>query len=555
MLSYDEVKNFGKKAGKKQSDREKLLKGSEPAKEAMYKKWQETKVVGGTVNPIISTDSKVKENETLTGRKKTTYEESLARNRKKAEKYSAAVPTGAQAAKNIKELIFGTPKEGGTVNPTISAADFSTRYDKMTAREKAVYSHYKQAGKNKEAADYLKAIEMDVNKRAAAQRTADAKKLAEDSTMGGLYARYMGALTSPLATAYSLVQDARGEAIDPNNPLFLGEQIRQGQTEGFLGNSKGAKKILKEAALGTFDWGSQMATLGALGLGGKALGAGSSAMYGASAFSGNAKDATERGATSEEAVAYGTIGAAAEIITEKLGFERLFKLGKLAKIAGNKGKLAAEILKSMGAEGLEEGTSEAANQIADALIMGDRSQMAEIYMAAKAAGKTEGQAAAGGTEGCGGTDWIQCGGWRTERRHDCGRRSRREQACRKKRTGRRNDRGGAVLGRGRTDLANGTDHTHNGAGNACGGTDYAHNRTDRSCDRADCTHSGRTADSGSARNGTADSGKNCFPGNAGGGKLYKGFAGIQREILRRKGAGGISAEGGRDGQSRPYGGI
>lgn len=394
MLSYDEVKNFGKKAGKKQSDREKLLKGSEPAKEAMYKKWQETKVAGGTVNPIISTDSKVKENETLTGRKKTTYEESLARNRKKAEKYSAAVPTGAQAAKNIKELIFGTPKEGGTINPTISAADFSTRYDKMTAREKAVYSHYKQAGKNKEAADYLKAIEMDVNKRAAAQRTADAKKLAEDSTMGGLYARYMGALTSPLATAYSLVQDARGEAIDPNNPLFLGEQIRQGQTEGFLGESKGPKKILKEAALGTFDWGSQMATLGALGLGGKALGAGSSAMYGASAFSGNAKDATERGATSEEAVAYGTIGAAAEIITEKLGFERLFNLGKFAKAAGGKGRLAMEILKNMGSEGLEEGTSEAANQIADALIMGDRSQMAEIYMAAKAAGKTEGQATA-----------------------------------------------------------------------------------------------------------------------------------------------------------------
>ncbi|WP_337415647.1 hypothetical protein [Anaerotignum faecicola] len=382
---------------KKDSKNYKPSKTVGPSKEdVFYQKYlaAKPKVAGGTVNPIISTDSKVKENETLTGRKKTTYEESLARNRKKAEKYSAAVPTGAQAAKNIKELIFGTPKEGGTINPTISAADFSTRYDKMTAREKAVYSHYKQAGKNKEAADYLKAIEMDVNKRAAAQRTADAKKLAEDSTMGGLYARYMGALTSPLAAAYSLVQDARGEAIDPNSPLFLGEQIRQGQTEGFLGESKGAKKILKEAALGTFDWGSQMATLGALGLGGKALGAGSSAMYGASAFSGNAKDATERGATSEEAVAYGTIGAAAEIITEKLGFERLFKLGKLAKIAGNKGKLAAEILKSMGAEGLEEGTSEAANQIADALIMGDRSQMAEIYMAAKAAGKTEGEAAA-----------------------------------------------------------------------------------------------------------------------------------------------------------------
>lgn len=402
MLSYDEVKNFGKKAGKKQSDREKLLKGSEPAKEAMYKKWQETKVAGGTVNPIISTDAKVKENRNLGERKTTTYEETLAKNRRTAGKYNAAVPASAKAVKNIKELIFGTPKQGGTVNPTISAADFSTRYDKMTAREKAVYSHYKQAGKNKEAADYLKAIEMDVNKRAAAQRTADAKKLAEDSTMGGLYARYMGALTSPLATAYSLVQDAKGEAIDPNNPLFLGEQIRQGQTEGFLGESRGAKKWLKEAALGAFDWGSQVATLGALGLGGQALGAGSSAMYGASAFSGNAKDAAERGATTEEAVAYGTIGAAAEVITEKLGFERLFKLGKLAKVAGGKGKLAAEILKSMGSEGLEEGTSEAANQIADALIMGDRSQMAEIYMAAKAAGKTEGEATAAALKGAAG---------------------------------------------------------------------------------------------------------------------------------------------------------
>lgn len=396
MRTLDEVKKDSKK-----------YKRSEtvgPSKDVFYEKYiaAKPKVAGGTVNPIISTDSKVKENETLTGRKKTTYEESLARNRKKAEKYSAAVPASAKAVKNIKELIFGTPKEGGTVNPTISAADFSTRYDKMTAREKAVYSHYKQAGKNKEAADYLKAIEMDVNKRAAAQRTADAKKLAEDSTMGGLYARYMGALTSPLATAYSLVQDARGEAIDPNSPLFMGEQIRQGQTEGFLGEDankkfgeKGwGKKKLKQGALGVFDWGSQMATLGALGLGGKALGAGSSAMYGASAFGGNVKDATERGANTDEAVAYGTIGAAAEIITEKLGFERLFGLGKLAKVAGGKGRLAAEILKNMRSEGLEEGTSEAANQIADALIMGDRSRMAEIYQAARAAGKTEGEATA-----------------------------------------------------------------------------------------------------------------------------------------------------------------
>ena len=189
---------------KKDSKNYKPSKTVGPSKEdVFYQKYlaAKPKVAGGTVNPIISTDSKVKENETLTGRKKTTYEESLARNRKKAGKYNAAVPASAKATKNIKELIFGAAKQGGTVNPTISAADFSTRFDKMTDRENAIYSHYKRAGKNKKAAEYLKAIETDVNQRAAAQRTADAKRLAEDSTMGGLYARYMGALTTPLATA------------------------------------------------------------------------------------------------------------------------------------------------------------------------------------------------------------------------------------------------------------------------------------------------------------------------------------------------------------------
>ncbi len=377
------------------------IKSRTPSEDA-YKKYQDAvkqtkkttklRTAGGTVNPIIKTTEKSQ-----------TYEEMRARKKRKAEGLAKmASPTTAPTTQVLREMIFGKPKSGGTVNPTISAADFSTRYDKMNQEERKVYSSFKRSGKTEQAKEYLKAIEPEIDRRTAEQRIADAKKLAEDSTMGGLYARYMGALTTPLATAYSLSQSSKGEAIDPNNPLFLGEQIRQGQTEGFLGNSKGAKKILKEAALGTFDWGSQMATLGALGLGGKALGAGSSAMYGASAFSGNAKDAAERGATTEEAVAYGTIGAAAEIITEKLGFERLFKLGKLAKVAGGKGKLAAEILKSMGAEGLEEGTSEAANQIADALIMGDRSQMAETYMAAKAAGKTEGEATAAALRGAAG---------------------------------------------------------------------------------------------------------------------------------------------------------
>lgn len=366
-----------------------------PDKDILYEQYMASrpKVAGGTVNPIISTSPKVGVNKNLEGRKSQTYAQALAANRSKASTLGANVPEVAKPSDNIRELIFGTAKRGGTINPAISAADFSTRFDQMTDRENAIYSYYKKAGREKEAAEYLKSIEMDMNQRAAAKRTEDAKKLAEDSAVGGLYARYMAGLTSPLGAIYGAVQEGRGKAIDPNSPLFMGEQIRQGQTEGFVGESTGLKKAAKEAALGAFDWGTQVATLGAMGLSGAGLGAGNSALYGASAFGGNVKDATERGATASEAVTYGAIGAAAEIITEKMGFDRLFELGKMAKNKGAIVQTLKSILPNMASEGLEEGTTEAVNLIADALILGDRSQMAEVYNGAKAQGMTEGQAA------------------------------------------------------------------------------------------------------------------------------------------------------------------
>ncbi|MGN0133360.1 MAG: hypothetical protein ACI4AO_01435, partial [Anaerotignum sp.] len=387
MYSLDELK--------KASKNYKRSEVAGPSKDdVLYQMYLESKpkVAGGTVNPIISTNPSVGANKNLEGRKSQTYAQALAANRAKASTLGANVPEVAKPSDNISELIFGTAKRGGTINPAISAADFSTRYDSMTDRENAIYSYYKKAGREKEAAEYLKSIEMDMNQRAAAKRTEDAKKLAGDSTVGGLYARYMAGLTSPLGAIYGAVQEGRGKAIDPNSPLFMGEQIRQGQTEGFVGESTGLKKAEKEAALGAFDWGTHVATLGALGLSGAGLGAGNSALYGASAFGGNVKDATERGATASEAVTYGAIGAAAEIITEKMGFDRLFELGKVAKNKGAIVRTLKSILPNMASEGLEEGTTEAVNLIADALILGDKSQMAGVYSAAKAQGMTEGQA-------------------------------------------------------------------------------------------------------------------------------------------------------------------
>ncbi len=384
MLSFEEVKNFGKKEIKKKpSEREKLLGNVDPVKEALYLKWKETqpKTAGGTVNPIISTDWKVSENRNLEGKKSQTYGQALAANRAKASTLGANVPEVAKPSENIREMIFGTAKRGGTINPAISAADFSTRYDSMTDRENAIFSYYKKAGREKEAADYLKSIEMDMNQRAAEKRTADAKKLAEERAGIGVAVDVAGTMTAGAGSLYSLWQEAKGEAIDPYHPLFGGAIAQEGAHAGLIGESTGAAKFLKEAGLATAEWAGQ-----ALGFG----------MYApismaAGAEGTTSRDAAMRGATSEEAAMLGVMSGAAEMVAEKIGFDKWMKLSKLAA-KGDKGKLAAEILKSMGSEGLEEGATEIANIISDVLIMGDKSQLAEIYHAAKAQGMSEGDA-------------------------------------------------------------------------------------------------------------------------------------------------------------------
>lgn len=359
-----------------------------PSREdVLYQKYTESKpqkmkVSGGTVNPTIVPDQERESYATLLKKSE--------RDKKTLEYHTK--PTIAPDRQTLREMIFGKSKQGGTVNPTISAADFSTRYDTMADKEKSIYSSYKRAGKEEEAKAYLKAIEPEINKRAAEKRVAEAEQLAKDSTVGGLYARYMASLAEPLGTIYGLVQESRGEAIDPYHPLFLGQQIKEGQEAGFIGADTGTKKYLKQAALGAFDWGTQAATLGAAGLAGKGLKTGTQVLYGSGAFGGNLRDATLRGGTTEEAILYGAAGAAAETLAEGFGFEKWMKLADTIKLGGRKGDLVKHILKSAGTEALEEGATEGANLLADTLILGDKSRMAETYQAARMQGMDEGRA-------------------------------------------------------------------------------------------------------------------------------------------------------------------
>lgn len=343
------------------------------------------KVAGGTVNPIISFGN-VRENPVLKRKTNTTktYSQALTESRNKAKvlENGAKLPTVIPPKGDVSKLILPDTGGGGTVNPTLKRNEVRTNYDYMTDREAAVYKYYRDRGQVEKAQEYLDALEMDVNQRAAMQKREDAKKLAEESTAAALYARAVGNIGQAAGAVYAAAMEGADKPVDPYHPLMGGVNMNEGLAEGLMGDSTGAEKFAKEAGLAVFDWGTQAATLGPL----------TPFVMAAGAAAGNTKDALERGGTTDEAVMYGLAGGAAEAITEKLGYDRLFELGKITKNKGAVSTFLKSLLPQAASEGAEEATSEIANILADTLIMGDNSQMKQIAQTAMENGATESEA-------------------------------------------------------------------------------------------------------------------------------------------------------------------
>ena len=343
------------------------------------------KVAGGTVNPIISFGN-VRENPVLKRKTNTTktYSQALTESRNKAKvlENGAKLPAVIPPKGDVSKLILPDTGGGGTVNPTLKRNEVRTKYDYMTDREAAVYKYYRDRGQVEKAQEYLDALEMDVNQRAAMQKREDAKKLAEESTAAALYARAVGNIGQAAGAVYAAAMEGADKPVDPYHPLMGGVNMNEGLAEGLMGDSTGAEKFAKEAGLAVFDWGTQAATLGPL----------TPYVMAAGAAAGNTKEALERGGTTDEAVMYGLAGGAAEAITEKLGYDRLFELGKITKNKGAVSTFLKSLLPQAASEGAEEATSEIANILADTLIMGDNSQMKQIAQTAMENGATESEA-------------------------------------------------------------------------------------------------------------------------------------------------------------------
>lgn len=384
MLSFDELQ-------KKYKDQKPQTVAGPSTEDPLYIKYREAveaekpKVAGGTVNPIISFGN-VRENPVLKRKTNTTktYSQALTESRNKAKvlENGAKLPTVIPPKGDVSKLILPDTGGGGTVNPTLKRNEVRTKYDYMTDREAAVYKYYRDRGQVEKAQAYLDALEMDVNQRAAMQKREDAKKLAEESTAAALYARAVGNIGQAAGAVYAAAMEGADKPVDPYHPLMGGVNMNEGLYEGLMGDSTGAEKFAKEAGLAVFDWGTQAATLGPL----------TPYVMAAGAAAGNTKEALERGGTTDEAVMYGLAGGAAEAITEKLGYDRLFELGKITKNKGEVSTFLKSLLPQAASEGAEEATSEIVNILADTLIMGDNSQMKQIAQTAMESGATESEA-------------------------------------------------------------------------------------------------------------------------------------------------------------------
>lgn len=120
-------------------------------------------------------------------------------------------------------------------------------------------------------------------------------------------------------------------------------------------------------------------------------------LLGGSAATNAMQEAAKRGATDNQALAMGLVAGVSEALLEKASVDRLFNM----KQADTAKDVILNVLKQMGAEGTEEGLTNIANTIADAVVMGDKSEYETAKRAYMAEGKTAEQAELKAF-----TDWV-----------------------------------------------------------------------------------------------------------------------------------------------------
>ena len=270
------------------------------------------------------------------------------------------------------------------------------KYQAMTDDEAEVYNRLAKNGYEKEAQEFLDAIDSGLNYRVTKARTDAARAAAQDGFIGGAAASAGSTLLNVLGTGaqaeWAAIRAARsGEAIDQYSEEMYGRNLSTAlrstvseevgnwaatlpTVDTSLGVQSGKFKAMpierqqesnRKIAEFLYNTGMSMVDMVAM----SPMGAtGMSIMMGTNSAADALIDAKDRGLSDDQAMAASVIAGVAEIAAEKFSLDRLFS-----------GKVSVSALKSAlvqgGVEASEEAVTELANTLADIFIAGDQSMV------------------------------------------------------------------------------------------------------------------------------------------------------------------------------------
>lgn len=250
-----------------------------------------------------------------------------------------------------------------SMNPNIGL-----RARHLTDEEQQMYNYLLGKYGREKADDYEEYISKITNERMTAENTQQLQEMSKDNPVAGVGINAVGAMTSPDGYLQAAARSAAGKIaghdpeVDINSDAFLGNAVMDASNQGIKERIGGtpAKDFLIDTGL------SMTQTLARLPLGYAGL-----AVAGGSAATGAYKDATERGATNEQALLQGAAQGAAEAAFEKISLGNLKAFKDVPGVGAR--KFITNMAKQAFTEGTEEASTELTNAITDRLIMGDKS--------------------------------------------------------------------------------------------------------------------------------------------------------------------------------------
>lgn len=253
--------------------------------------------------------------------------------------------------------------------------------DVISQGERNVYNYWLGKGDDENAKKFLKSITPELNKRRSEKDSGLVKQVTNKSKVAGVALDLATNLTAPAGLIETGRAKLMGEDVDTNSPAFMAARTARDVEDELFKNSSGLGKFFGQTGLSMAKY-ATMLPFGQVG----ALTIMSSGAGGNAAF-----DATNRGASTGEALTIGLTTGITEYLTEKLPMDNLFRLAKSGVSLITK-QGVKQVLKQAGIEGTEEVVSQYVNTLTDMAVMGNRSSYAIMKAELIASGMSEEEA-------------------------------------------------------------------------------------------------------------------------------------------------------------------